>query len=156
MKISGQGQGHRDKKIGYFGSFLRICSNSSYSYAWIWLLSHRNVQKGHTKKRKKPEFWIFARVDFYRRSKVENGHFLRIWLKNVIFLHIKCHEATIYSRIDHQHPKSSFVFFKYWKLTNLEAKLCRFWSKMDIFYEKGKKTFIFYASNVIRRLIKVK
>ena len=97
MKLSGQGQGHRGKKIGYFGSFLRICSNSSYSFAWIWLLSHRNVQKGHTK---------------------------NVRSRNFEFL-----------------PESIFI----------EGQR----SKMDTFDGNVKKTFFFYASNVMRGLSKV-
>ena len=69
-------------------------------------------QNGHTKKRRRPEFLIFVRVDFYWTSNVENVEKKHKWPKRVIYLSIKCHNISSVEQLNSQDSKFLIRFQK--------------------------------------------
>ena len=51
---------------------LRIFANLSKGFHPIFTKKDEHEPNGHTKKRRRPEFWIFDQVDFYLTLNVEN------------------------------------------------------------------------------------
>ena len=101
---------------------------------------HEQKQNGHTKKRKRPEFWIFVRVDFYWTSNVENVEKNHKRPKRVICLSIKFHDISSVAQLNSQDSKFLIRFKKNWKLTNLEPKTLKF---LQFFAQMVKTRYLF-------------
>ena len=110
---SDQGQGHRGQPNGQNEHILRIFTNFSLSFHPIITKIGEDVQNKPTKKRKKPEFWIFDSVDFYVGSNVTKIQ----KIQNALFF-----RNSISSSISPSKNKNSIILY-----LQLEFKNIDFW-----------------------------
>ena len=103
---------------------------------------NEHEQNGHTKKRRRPEFWIFVRVDFYWTLNVEKVEKKHKRPKRVICLSIKFHNISSVAQLNSQDSKFLIRFQKFQKLTDLEPKNVKIFT---IFRTNGQNALFIYC-----------